>query len=200
MVISFVGLVKACLPFSHKHAQANAVTWRRFCELHHYFVGRVPQARTRLPMSNSRVRVGYAATHPTHETRPLRGSPCERGAYSAELQTAPNRPYVVLLTGKFRAATSITRAARERDPTNRMPDLFRCWVYALRANPTYRTARFHWRRFPRAGRIAAGAVKRLRRNRLCHGSGGYGLRPNRPYVVFVDGQISPNIQAKRNAD
>ena len=88
-MISFVGLVKACLPFSHKHAQSNAVAWRRFCELHHYFVGCVPQARTRLLKSNSRVRVGYAATHPTHETRPLRGSPCERGAYSAELQTAP---------------------------------------------------------------------------------------------------------------
>ena len=33
--------------------------------------------------------------------------------------------------------------------------------YALRANPTYRTEHFHWRRFPRAGRIAAGAVRRL---------------------------------------
>ena len=125
-MISFVGLVKAYLPFSHKHAQSNAVAWRRFCELHHYFVGCVPQARTRLLMSNSRVRVGYAATHPTHETRPLRGSPCERGAYSAELQTAPNRPTLFLLTGKSRAATSIARAAR--DPTNRMPNLFRRWV------------------------------------------------------------------------
>ena len=34
-------------------------------------LGAVPQARTRLPMSNFRVRVG-AATHPTHGTRPLR--------------------------------------------------------------------------------------------------------------------------------
>ena len=31
----------------------------------------MPQARTRLPMSNARVRVGYAATHPTHGARPL---------------------------------------------------------------------------------------------------------------------------------
>ena len=103
MMISFAGLVKACLPVSRKHAQANAVAWRRFCELHHYFVGCVPQARTRLLKSNSRVRVGYAATHPTHETRPLRGSPCGGGAYSAELQTAPNRPTLFLLMGKSRA-------------------------------------------------------------------------------------------------
>ena len=68
-----VGLVKACLPFSHKHAQSNAVAWLA------WFVGCVPQARTRLPMSNSRVRVGHAATHPTHGTRPLRASPCEGG-------------------------------------------------------------------------------------------------------------------------
>ena len=60
------------------------------------FVGCVPQARTRLLKSNSRVRVGYAATHPTHETRPLRGSPCERGAYSAELQIAPKPTYKAL--------------------------------------------------------------------------------------------------------
>ena len=126
-MISFVGLVKACLPFSRKHAQANAVTWRRFCELHHWFVECMPQARTRLPMSNSRVRVGYAATHPTHETRPLRGSPCERGAYSAELQTAPNRPYVVFVDGQILRSDKY-RSRSERDPTNRMPNLFRCWV------------------------------------------------------------------------
>jgi len=35
MMISLAGLVKACLPFSRKHAQANAVAWRRFYELHH---------------------------------------------------------------------------------------------------------------------------------------------------------------------
>ena len=32
-------------------------------------------------ISNSRVRVGYAATHPTHETRPLRVSPCRGGGF-----------------------------------------------------------------------------------------------------------------------
>ncbi len=42
-----------------------------------------------LPMSNSRVRVGYAATHPTHGTRPLRASPCRGGGFF-KLQTAPN--------------------------------------------------------------------------------------------------------------
>ena len=31
----------------------------------------MPQARTRLPMSNSRVHIGYAAIHPTHGARPL---------------------------------------------------------------------------------------------------------------------------------
>jgi len=35
MMISFAGLVKACLPFSRKHAQSNTVAWQRFCELHH---------------------------------------------------------------------------------------------------------------------------------------------------------------------
>ena len=78
-------------------------------------------------MSNSRVRVGYAATHPTHETRPLRGSPCERGAYSAELQTAPNRPYVIFVDGQISRSDKY-RSRNERDPTNRMPNLFRCWV------------------------------------------------------------------------
>ena len=110
-MISLAGLVKTCLPFSRKHAQSNAVAWRRFCELHHWFVECMPQARTRLPMSNSRVRVGYAATHPTHETRPLRGSPCERGAYSAELQTAPNRPYVVFVDGQISRNIQVKRNA-----------------------------------------------------------------------------------------
>ena len=108
-------------------------------------------------------------------------------------------PTLFLLTGKSRAATSIARAARER-PNQPNAEPVPSLGYALRANPTYRTACLHWRRFPRAGRIATGAIRRLRRNRLCHGSGGYGLRPNRPYVVFIDGQILRNIQAKRNAD
>jgi len=35
MMISFAGLVKACLSFSRKRAQTNVVAWRRFCALHH---------------------------------------------------------------------------------------------------------------------------------------------------------------------
>ena len=35
MMISFAGLVKACLSFSRKRAQINVVAWRRFCALHH---------------------------------------------------------------------------------------------------------------------------------------------------------------------
>ena len=128
-----VGWVRGCLPFSRKHAQANAVAWRRFCELHHWFVGCIaihrkfqtrraaedstrlygeaaqhsmrlsvdgymPQARTRLPMSNARVRVGYAATHPTHGTRPLRASPFRGGGFfnCKQLLTQPTNKIIVL--------------------------------------------------------------------------------------------------------
>ena len=105
-------------------------------------------------------------------------------------------PTLFLLTGKSRAATSIARAARER-PNQPNAEPVPLLGYALRANPTYRTARFHWRRFPRAGWIGAGAVKRLRRNCLCHSSGGYELRPNRPYVVFIGGQVPPAYSGKK---
>ena len=44
-----------------------------FVSLHHWFVGCVPQARTRLPMSNSRVRVGYATTYPYARNPPAAG-------------------------------------------------------------------------------------------------------------------------------
>ena len=50
-----------------------------------WLVGCVPQARTRLPMSNSRVRVGCAATHPTPE------------------------PMVVWRTGGYAAPTALAR-------------------------------------------------------------------------------------------
>ena len=48
--------------------------------------GCVPQARTRLPMSNSRVRVGYTATHPKHGTRPLFRLPMPRRKPGGEVE------------------------------------------------------------------------------------------------------------------